>query len=125
MTDAEIKNLRNLMRAATPGPLTVMARNAGEQCVAVVNQLELVPPNGVELAHEKADADFLVAAVNALPSLLGEVERLRCRNEVLWNALWKVSGDHEPHVAANLESVGGNPADFLDDDMNGEHDDRQ
>lgn len=77
MTDAEIKNLRDLMRAATPGPLTVMARNAGEQCVAVVNQLELVPPNGVELAHEKADADFLAAAVNALPSLLGEVERLR------------------------------------------------
>lgn len=78
MTDAEIKNLRDLMRAATPGPLTVMARNAGEQCVAVVNQLELVPPNGVELAHEKADADFLAAAVNALPGLLDEVERLRC-----------------------------------------------
>lgn len=77
MTDAEIKNLRDLMRAATPGPLTVMARNAGEQCVAVVNQLELVPPNGVELAHEKADADFLAAAVNALPGLLDEVERLR------------------------------------------------
>lgn len=77
MTDAEIKNLRDLMRAATPGPLTVMARNAGEQCVAVVNQLELVPPNGVELAHEKADADFLAAAVNALPGLLDEIERLR------------------------------------------------
>ena len=77
MTDAEIKNLRDLMRAATPGPLTVMARNAGEQCVAVVNQLELVPPNGVELAHEKADADFLAAVVNALPGLLDEIERLR------------------------------------------------
>lgn len=77
MTDAEIKNLRDLLRAATPGPLTVMARNHGEQCVAVVNNLELVPPYGVELAHEKADADFLVAAVNALPSLLDEVERLR------------------------------------------------
>ncbi len=77
MTDAEIKNLRDLMRAATPGPLTVMARNAGEPCVAVVNNLELVPPNGVELAHEKADADFLVAAVNALPSLLDEEEQMR------------------------------------------------
>lgn len=77
MTDAEIKLLRDLLRGATPGPLTVMARNAGEQCVAVVNQLELVPPNGVELAHEKADADFLAAAVNALSGLLDEVERLR------------------------------------------------
>lgn len=77
MTDADINQLRDLLRAATPGPLTVMARNAGEQCVAVVNQLELVPPNGVELAHEKADADFLAAAVNALPGLLDEVERLR------------------------------------------------
>ena len=77
MTDAEIKNLRDLMCAATWGPLTVMARNAGEQCVAVVNQLELVPPNGVELAHGKADADFLAAAVNALPGLLDEIERLQ------------------------------------------------
>jgi len=77
MTDAEIKNLRDLMRAATPGPLTVMARHHGEQCVAVVNKLELVPPNSVELAHEKADADFIAAAVNALPGLLDEVERLR------------------------------------------------
>lgn len=82
MTDNEIKSLRGLMRAATPGPLTVMARHAGEQCVAVVNQLELVPPNGVELAHEKADADFLAAAVNALPGLLDEVERLRAALEV-------------------------------------------
>lgn len=77
MTAVNINNLRALLANATPGPLTVMARNAGEQCVAVVNQLELVPPNSVELAHEKADADFLVAAVNALPSLLDEVERLR------------------------------------------------
>ncbi len=77
MADAEIKNLRDLMRAATPGPLTVMARNHGEQCVAVVNNLELVPPYGVELAHELDDADLLAAAVNALPSLLDEIERLK------------------------------------------------
>lgn len=121
MTDAEINSLRALMRSATPGPLTVMARHHGVQCVAVVGKLELAPPNSVELAHERADADFLAAAVNAL---LGEVERLRAdaarsaeltrKVAVLWDALWKASGDHELHVAANLESVGGDIADFLD-----------
>lgn len=77
MTEAEINNLRELLKSATPGPLTVMARNHGELCVAVVNNLELVPPNSVELAHERADADLLAAAVNVLPVLLDEVERLR------------------------------------------------
>lgn len=67
----------------------------------------------------------MTPAHRPLPGLLDEVERLRRRNEVLWNALWKASGDHEPHVAANLESVGGNPADFMSADTYGEHDDRQ
>lgn len=109
MTDAEIKDLRDLMRAATPGPLTVMARNAGEQCVAVVNQLELVPPNGVELAHEKADADFLAAAVNALPGLLDEVERLRANlKETTEHALqWAdIAGAHGAEVDVLRKKVG-------------------
>lgn len=54
-----------------------MPAYAGEQCTSRVNNLETVPPSGVELAHESIDAALIVAAVNALPALLDEIERLR------------------------------------------------
>ena len=81
MNDEAINRLRELARQATPGPWRVAPRWHGEQKVASVNVLEIVPPISVELAHWTIDADYIAAASpDAVLALLQEVERLRAEN---------------------------------------------
>lgn len=88
MTDEQLKRLRDLARQATPGPWRVEHRVYGEQEVASVNVLEIVPPSSVELAHWIIDADYIAAASpDAVLALLQEVERLRAANAELRRAI--------------------------------------
>ena len=80
MTDAEIKSLRDLMRAATPGPWRVEARGHASQQVARVNNLEVAPPDSVELAHCADDAAYIAAvSPDVVLGLIDEVLTSRRR----------------------------------------------
>lgn len=74
MTDAEIKNLRDLMRAATPGPWVLEGKELSKLVSNGEVWVEAVVAHNYQ---ESNDAALIVAAVNALPGLLDEVERLR------------------------------------------------
>lgn len=74
MTDAEITNLRDLMRAATPGPWVLEDK---ERSNLVSNGEVWVEAVVARNYQEINDAALIVAVVNALPGLLDEVERLR------------------------------------------------
>lgn len=74
MTDAEIKNLRYLMRAATPGPWVLEDK---ERSNLVSNGEVWVEAVVARNYQEINDAALIVAAVNALPGLLDEIERLK------------------------------------------------
>ena len=69
----DLADLRRLHEAATPSPWT--AANHGS------HEIEAPPPALVAdfgaVGRAKADRDLVVAARNALPELLAEVERLR------------------------------------------------
>ncbi len=78
MTDAEINQLRDLAQAATPGPWRVEARGHAPQQVARVNNLEVAPPDHVELSHWTIDADYISAmSPDVVIALLDEINRLR------------------------------------------------
>ena len=80
MTRSELNQLRALAQAATPGPWRVEARGDAEQGVARVNNLEVAPPDSVELAHCATDAAYIAAvSPDVVLALLSEVDRLRLR----------------------------------------------
>lgn len=74
MDREELKRLRALADAATPGPWVFKA--SGDSLRFSMRR----PPGGtiaVALTAEPEDVDFIAAARTALPALLDEVERLR------------------------------------------------
>ena len=78
MTRSELDQLRALAQAATPGPWRVEARGHASQEVARVNNLEVAPPDSVELAHCATDAAYIAAvSPDVVLALLSEVELLR------------------------------------------------
>lgn len=78
MTASELDQLRALARAATPGPWHVEAQGHASQEVARVNNLEVAPPDSVELAHCATDAAYIAAvSPDVVLALLSEVELLR------------------------------------------------
>ncbi len=78
MTAAELNQLRALARAATPGPWRVEAQGHAPQQVARVNNLEVAPPDSVELAHCADDAAYIAAASpDVVLGLIDEVAGLR------------------------------------------------
>lgn len=96
MSDDVIKLLRGAIAAGpTVGPWTMLPAGAGEQCVARINSWEAVPPNGVELAHDSIDANYIAAAspdnIAALLARLDkaerEIERLRAERDE--HARWR------------------------------------
>lgn len=90
MTPAELDQLRALARAATPGPWRVEAQGHAEQDVARVNNLEVAPPDSVELAHCADDAAYIAAvSPDVVLGLIAEVERLRLllRKSTAWHEL--------------------------------------
>lgn len=80
MTTAELDQLRALARAATPGPWRVEAQGHAEQDVARVNNLEVAPPDSVELAHCADDAAYIAAvSPDVVLDLIDEVLTSRRR----------------------------------------------
>ena len=78
MTDDDIKRLKRLAEQATPGPWRVNMKGHSYHEVARVNDLEIAPPNSVELAHSTIDAAYIAAASpDVVLALLDEIERLR------------------------------------------------
>lgn len=121
MTDAEINQLRDLLRAATPGPWATRPRDEACYCVSRVGQTDVIPPYGVELLDEDDDAALIVAAVNALRGgLLDEVERLRAMLSAAGCMMPPASGviQLDTNDRAALDAA-------IDADMDGEPDDRQ
>jgi len=90
MTHSELDQLRALARAATPGPWRVEAQGHAWQEVARVNNLEVAPPDSVELAHCADDAAYIAAvSPDVVLGLIAEVERLRLllRESTAWNEI--------------------------------------
>ena len=91
MTDADINQLRDLLRAATPGPWKNHTHEEDEGSdwatisatpVVARSGYKWTPTVGVcdggDSVENAKNAALIVSAVNALPGLLDEVERLRC-----------------------------------------------
>ena len=80
MTASELNRLRDLAQAATPGPWRVEARGHAAQEVARVNNLEVAPPDSVELAHCATDAAYIAAvSPDVVLGLIDEVLTSRRR----------------------------------------------
>jgi len=80
MTRSELKQLRALAQSATPGPWRVEARGHAPQQVARVNNLEVAPPDSVELAHCATDAAYIAAvSPDVVLGLIDEVLTSRRR----------------------------------------------
>jgi hypothetical protein len=79
MIDDDIRALREAIAAGpTLGPWTSMHACIGEQCVARLNNHDVVPPKSVDLAHESIDARYIAAASpDRIERILAELERLR------------------------------------------------
>lgn len=78
MTDDDIKRLKRLAEQATPGPWRVNMKGHSYHEVARVNDLEIAPPNSVDLSHWTVDAAYIAAASpDVVLALLGEVDKLR------------------------------------------------
>ena len=76
MTDDDIKRLKRLAEQATPGPWRVNMKGHSYHEVARVNDLEIAPPNSVELAHSTIDAAYIAAMSPSVTlALLGEVNK--------------------------------------------------
>ena len=90
MTRSELNQLRDLAQAATPGPWRVEAQGHAAQEVARVNNLEVAPPDHVELAHCADDAAYIAAvSPDVVLALLSDVERLTLlsRKSTVWHEL--------------------------------------
>jgi len=90
MTHSELNQLRDLAKAATPGPWRVEAQGHAPHEVARVNNLEVAPPDSVELAHCADDAAYIAAvSPDVVIALLAEVDRLRLllRESTAWHEL--------------------------------------
>ena len=88
MTPAELNQLRALAQAATPGPWRVEARGHAAQEVARVNNLEVAPPDSVELSLCATDAAYIAAvSPDVVLGLIDEVDRLRLllRESAAWH----------------------------------------
>jgi hypothetical protein len=80
MTHSELDQLRALARAATPGPWRVEAQGHAPQQVARVNNLEVAPPDHVELSHCATDAAYIAAvSPDVVLGLIDEVLTSRRR----------------------------------------------
>ena len=81
MTRSELNQLRALAQAATPGPWRVEAQGHAPHEVARVNNLEVAPPDSVELAHCATDAAYIAAvSPDVVLGLIDEV--LSCRRRI-------------------------------------------
>jgi len=99
MTDTQ--KLRELLAKATPGPWALndddtISLASGEK-------------TAWRQAH-RANCALIVAAVNALPELLNEVERLRAEMDRMREALEKISERHVPDQPA---ADGSDEADYV------------
>lgn len=84
MTDDDIKRLKRLAEQATPGPWRVNMKGHSYHDVARVNDLEIAPPNSVELAHSTIDAAYIAAMSPSVTlALLGEVDKLRAASRAV------------------------------------------
>lgn len=88
MTDADIKRLRALCEAATPGPWTaqtVCDTDSDDWCAVGPTHLyaddDPAVDDGDPHPAAEADAAFIAAARTALPALLDEVEGLRAEGK--------------------------------------------
>jgi len=84
MTDDDIKRLKRLAEQATPGPWRVNMKGHSYHEVARVNDLEIAPPNSVDLSHWTVDAAYIAAASpDVVLALLGEVDKLRAASRAV------------------------------------------
>ena len=84
MTDDDIKRMKRLAEQATPGPWRVNMKGHSYHEVARVNDLEIAPPNSVDLSHWTVDAAYIAAASpDVVLALLGEVDKLRAASRAV------------------------------------------
>lgn len=81
LTPAELAELRRLHEAATPDPWTWS--QPGERVVMRVGTADYMDATHQPDSHGPANISLAVAARNALPRLLAEIERLRAELECL------------------------------------------
>ena len=90
MTDDDIKRLKRLAEQATPGPWRVNMKGHSYHEVARVNDLEIAPPNSVDLSHWTVDAAYIAAvSPDVVLALLSDVERLTLlsRESTAWHEI--------------------------------------
>ncbi len=113
ITKEKIAELRAVSYAATPTPWRVQTDAIGgihkgtvniEECGRAIETVATYC--GAYEGHGKSNADFIVAAVNALPELLDEIERLRANNVQAWAECERqrfLAGDADIYRALNAE----------------------
>lgn len=110
ITKEKIAELRAVSYAATPTPWRVQTDAIGgihkgtvniEECGRAIETVATYC--GAYEGHGKSNADFIVAAVNALPELLDEIERLQkdngdlvCEKVDVARALYEPGGEDIP-----------------------------
>lgn len=112
----DIEALRALMERATAGPWKNF-RLFGSSSPNEVCQSENYSTGGVCCPHRVSDAALIVAAVNALPSLLTELEALRAERGRMVEALGVVKRtleEPQPAIACTIW-VASSPAETLYD----------
>lgn len=110
MTDDDIKRLKRLAEQATPGPWRVNMKGHSYHEVARVNDLEIAPPNSVDLSHWTVDAAYIAAASpDVVLALLDEIERLRAAltkanaQAERFEREWYLRGDEIEQLRADAE----------------------
>ena len=84
MTDDDIKRLKRLAEQATPGPWRVNMKGHSYHEVARVHDIEIAPPNSVELAHWTIDAAYIAAMSPSVTlALLREIDKLRAASRAV------------------------------------------
>lgn len=127
LDEREIAELRELLAKATPGPfvadgdITIVSDRYGGPC-SIAECQHLVyygsgGPKGADLFREaKANTDLIVAAVNALPSLLTTIDALRAERDALAAELAKARGqvdDALDHLATIDQWASAYPEDIF------------
>ena len=81
VTSEELENLRELHRKATPGPWEMVVDGI------VTSQNACGEEYYCDLICREADEDYILAACNAIPALVEEVEQLRAALQLAYRVL--------------------------------------
>lgn len=87
----DVTALREALAAATPGPWEHRVHVGKSDWTIGEREVHQILPNHLAIAGAGPDATLIVAAVNALPTLLDELEELRFKADVQAGSLTQAS----------------------------------